>query len=47
MYYKEEMEELEKLHKEKAGIKTKQTVKKRKSEETRRPMDKVIPELQV
>ena len=32
MYYKEEMTEIEALYKERAGIKTKLTVKKRKKE---------------
>ena len=43
MYYKEEMKEIEELHRSKAGIKTKLTVKKRKSGEAQQqPTKKVM-----
>ena len=40
MYYKEEMTEIEALHKERAGVKTKVTVKKRKNESSPRKIAK-------
>ena len=43
LYYKEEMTEIETLHKERAGIKTKLTVKKRKKE----PSPQDIPQKKV
>ena len=48
MYYKEEMTEIEAVHKERAGIKTKLTVKKRKKEPSpRKTAEKKVSAVEV